>query len=334
MSSSFAPAAPAANQPGEFTRLFGTFSATEASAPPPPAPRVPEPYSGGGPGSFTRMLSLEQNSEPMAPVYREEASPVRTGMDYGLTPASPQAQSGISANDPAKDIFWQPPAETVPVPESTPAAGVGITKLIQMLDAPVRQEARPMPPAAAPPAGGGPGVWTQTFASLSSAAPPAAAPPAPQSWQPPVAPAMPGPPPSSSGPSEFTRILDASKMREQAMKGGAPSAPAGPPAAPAQGFAPMPPMQMPAFQAPPMPQVPPMPQAQPMGGMKPMPHPGGFAPPPMPGGFAAPQMPAPQLPAVQAPPAGKLQQMVPMLLVVAIVLLVVVLVTVIFLLKK
>jgi hypothetical protein len=337
MSSSFAPVAPAANQPGEFTRLFGTFSATEASAPPPPAPSAPEPYSGGGAGSFTRMLSIEQHSEPMQPVYREEAAPMRTGMDYGLTPGAPAAQSGNAtnypaANDPAKDIFWQPPADTAPIPESTPAAGVGITKLIQMLDAPARQEAPPMAPPPAPSTSGGPGVWTQTFASLSSTAPPpAAAPPSPPSWQAPMAPAMPAPPPSPSGPSEFTRIMDSSKMREQAMKGGAPAA-APPP--PAQPFAPMPPMQIPAFQAPPMPQVPPMPPAQPMGGMKPMPQPGGFVPPPMAGGFAAPHVPTPQLPAVQAPAAGKLQQLVPVLLVVAIVLLVVVLVTVIFLLKK
>jgi hypothetical protein len=330
--------APAASQAGEFTRLFGTFSAAEASGTPaaPPAARAPEPYTGGGPGSFTRMLSLEQQSTPDVPVYREEPPAAHSGMDYGLTPGSPQpGQHGASQN---LDPFFQPPAQPAPAVESTPASGVGITRLIQMLDAPVRQEAPPMPSAPAPSQGGGPGVWTQTFASLSSAPPPAAPPASPQSWQAPIAPASTPPPaaPSAAGPSEFTRILDASRMREQVMKGGAPPGPAAP-AAPAQPFAPMPQFQMPPFAPPPMPHAP---QPPAMGGMKPMPQPGGFAPQPMPGGFAPPPMPqiqAPQAPPLKAPPApaaGKLQQYVPMLLVVAIVLLVVVLVTVIFLLKK
>jgi len=337
VSSSGSGPAPAANQPGEFTRLFGTFSAAEASAPPaaPPAARASETYTGGGPGSFTRMLSLEQQSAPDVPVYREEPPAAHAGMDYGLTPGSPQAgQPGASQN---LDPFFQPPAQPAPVVESTPAAGVGITRLIQMLDAPVRQEAPPMPSAPAPAQGAGPGVWTQTFASLSSAAPPPAPAAPPQSWQPPVAPVTTpqAAPPISAGPSEFTRILDASRMREQAMKGGAPPEPAAP-AGGAQPFAPMPQFQMPPFAPPPMPQAP---QPPAMGGMKP-PQPGGFAPPPMPGGFAAPQMPpvqVPQAPPLKAPPApaaAKLQQMVPILLVVAIVLLVVVLVTVIFLMKK
>lgn len=322
-----AGSAPPASQPGEFTRLFGTFSASEAGGPAASAAAPPaEPYRGGGPGSFTRMLSLEQASAPLEPVYREETPASRSGMDYGLTPNAPApAQPGPGS---LKDSFFQEAAPAAQPVESTPAAGVGITRLIQMLDAPVRQDTPAVPSAPVPAvAQGGPGVWTQTFASLSSAAPPAPA-ASPQSWQPPIEPAAPSASPVATGPSEFTRILDASRMREQAMKGGAPPQQAAAPA-PAQTFAPMPQMQMPAYAPPPMPQVPQMGQVPPMAGMKPMPQPGGFAPPPMPGGFAAPAVPAPQPPA-----AGKLQQFVPILLVVAIVLLVVLIVTVIFLLKK
>lgn len=284
------------------------------------------------------MLSLEQASAPLEPVYREETPASRPGMDYGLTPhAPPPPQAGPGL---LMDSFFQEAAPAAQPVESTPAAGVGITRLIQMLDAPVRQDTPAVPSAPPPsPAQGGPGVWTQTFASLSSAAPPAPA-ASPQSWQPTIAPAVPAAAPSAAGPSEFTRILDASRMREQAMKGGAPAQQvAAPPAA--QSFAPMPqvsapPMQMPTYAPPPMPQTPAFGQVTPMAGMKPMPQPGGFAPPPMPQmqmpAVSAPQPPA--IPAPQPPAAGKLQQYVPILLVVAIVLLVVLIVTVIFLLKK
>jgi len=160
------------------------------------------------------------------------------------------------------------------------------------------------------------------------------------------------------GPSEFTRILDASPVRELAMMDGAGGANAVP-ATPTQSYAHAP-APLPNY---PLPTAPPVAGMQGLGGM---PQPGDFVPPqppqvpgyplnygphaeaiPSPGG-GMPQMhgmvASQPIPAPQAPPAppvqpvqpgmGKLQQMVPLLLVLVIVLLVVLLVTVIFLMKR
>ena len=130
-------------------------------------------------------------------------------------------------------------------PAPSPAAGVGITRLIRMLDEPGTQ---PPPIEAAPaPRSAEPGIWTQTFATLNTPEQPPA-PKAPE-WAPPPPPVAPRPAfrrklrraTPSAGPSEFTRILDASRMRELAMKGGQPpSAPPPPQAPPPRSFAPTP----------------------------------------------------------------------------------------------
>ena len=140
------------------------------------------------------------------------------------------------------------------------------------------------------------------------------------------------------GPSEFTRILDASPVRELAMMdgvGGANAVSATPP----QSFAPAP-TPLPYHL---LPAAPPVTGMQELGGM---PQPGDFVPaqPPQVSGYPLNYEPhAGAIPAPQAPPAspvqpvqpgrGKLQQMAPLLLVLVIVLLVVLLVTVIFLMK-
>jgi len=368
--------APIENKPGTFTQLFGTLGGGEASASVPTASdRETGDSSGGRAGSFTRMLSLEQQSSAAEPAFHEERKPLPGSLDYGHTPgmAGPAEAS--------RDPFSPPPvAEAQPV-QSTPP-GVGITRLIQMLDEPSKPSAPRMEVApVSPPRGKEPGVWTQTFASLATPNEPAAPAAKAPNWPPPQAqqPASRAPTgreaqfPGSlsepaviasgavsgtSGPSEFTRILDASRMREQAMRG-APGAASSSPAPPPQSFAPAPPpVPMPNY---PVPAAPPMGGMQGLGGM---PHPGGYAPPqppqvpgypmsygpqagaiPSPGG-SLPQppgmyAPAPPMPAVPpAPPVkpaepgmGKLQQFVPLLLVLIIVLLVVLLVTVIFLMK-
>jgi molecular chaperone DnaK len=353
-SASFSTPAPAESKPGTFTQLFGTFSAEEPSAPPPADPPQSS-ASSGGPGSFTRMLSLEPTSPRVEPAYREEPLPLPGRVDYARTP-----DAGGPKAAPAGDPFAQTLQESLPVAPSAPAAGgVGITRLIQMLDEPSREPAPVAPPPPRAPAGSGPGpgLWTQTFEALSKS--PEAAPPVAPSWTPPPSSAPPpvysAPSPSTmpvsgftpsalpapapaAGPSEFTRILDASRLREMAMRGGgsaqgaAESAAAGavpPPSAPG--------MQMPAYPA----ITPPTPPAMPQGG--------GFAAPPRPQAPAfstmptphapamsmpaAPAVPTPQPPAVKPPAAGKLQSFVPLMLVMIIVLLVVLLVTVIFLMK-
>jgi len=348
---------PPQNQPGSFTQLFGTMGGAAAppSAPPPFSPPAPNPPS-ASPGSFTQMLSLEQRSAPVEAVYREPVQPPTGGLDYSQ-PAPPP-----NASDANRDPFASSPLPTPP--EATqPGSSVGITRLIQMLDEPSKQPAPSRPPSPIPPPRAAePGVWTQTFASLNiSSDPVATAPPAP-----PATPAYPSFAPSpaaisqpatpaASGPSEYTRILDASRIRELSMQGGA--APQSLPPQPPQNLAPPPqfaPPQMPSY---PMPAAPPPPSMQGFGAM---PQPGAFPPPPqppafpmqfgaapppsmpMPGGMPQPGMyapppmpPVPQLPPVKEtqPPASKLQQLVPLLLVVIIVLLLVLIITVFFLMK-
>jgi len=374
---------------GAFTKLFETFAATGAGpaaapAAPAPAARVPEPQR-GQPGSFTQMLAMEPQSQAPKPPpqYDSERAPGR--LDYGLAPGTvgPANPSGPSAAD--RNLFAPaPPAAAQPTPASLQASGVGITRLISMLDQPIQAPtpARNTTPVN-PPASGGPGGLTATFAALDAPgepAPPAAKQPEWAPMQTPrTAPGATGAvasrrdfggsltqpavnaPPSGAGPSEFTRIMDASKMREQSLRegpaggaSGATGSSAPPPAAaaPAPASMPMPNYQMPpapgmgAMPRPPVyPPQPPQMSAQvpgypmsysPQAGAM---HPPGGGAPQMPGMYppAPPQLPAaPQLPPLKPvePGLGKLQQYVPLLLVVIIVLLVALIVTVIFLMKR
>lgn len=368
------------NKPGTFTQLFGTLE--DAGASPPPATPISRETGGssyGSAGSFTRMLSLEQQSSAAEPAFYEERKPLAGSLDYGLTPQT------VGPAKASRDPFSQPLPETQPVQSQStpPAAGVGITRLIQMLDEPSRAPAPRMEDApVSPPPGTEPGVWTQTFASLSTPSEPVAPTAKMQDWPPPQAPlggtgspasreasfsaslnepavSTPQAASGTSGPSEFTRILDASRLRELSMRGSLAAGNPVPPPLPTSASPPTP-IPLPNY---------PVPGAPPAGGMHGlggMPQPGGFSPPqppqlsgypmnygphagaipapggnlPQPPGMYAPAPPLPTAPPV--PPVksagsgtgmGKLQQYVPLLLVLIIVLLVVLLVTVVFLLK-
>jgi hypothetical protein len=338
---------PAEGEPGSFTQLFGGVGSAESIAPA-QAPIETRESSGSGPGSFTRMLSIEPPSVPSAATYREEPPPLPGRMDYAQTPSKPDANAAGPAGQLSGDPFAREVPESLPPMESAPATGsVGITRLLQILDEPAQATAPMTPsPPAAPPAAAGPGLWTQTFEALAKPGAAAAAPPAAPSWAPPAAPA---PPPVSqfapqaapaasaaSGPSEFTRILDASKLREMAMRGGANAAEsaaaaprqAGPGAPGIPGF----PVSAPSVQV----------SGPQVSGFSAQPPSISASPPqmnaPQVPGMYMPQMPpapAPQPPAVKPPeaPPNKLQAFVPLLLVAIIVLLVVILVVVIFLMK-
>jgi len=352
--------APAENKPGAFTQLFSSLGGSETSAPVPAATdRAAGDSSRGNAGSFTRMLSLEPQSAAAEPAFQEERKPLPGSVNYGLTPGT--AAPAAASRDPFAPA---PVVESKPADSAPPGGSVGITRLIQMLDEPSKPAVPRIEPApVSAPRGTEPGVWTQTFASLSTPNAPAAQPaPTVPSWSsPPLAPAAPTGrdaqfpgsmnepvvhPAAAAGPSEFTRILDASRMRELAMRGGSgaanlpqtpvPQAPAPLPPPPIGGMQGMGAVPHPGVYPPPPPQAPtyPMSYGSPGGAM---PAPGGSmpqapgmyapAPPPMP----APPPPPPPKPA--EPGVGKLQQLVPMLLVVVIVLLVVLIVTVIFLMK-
>ena len=186
---------------------------------------------------------------PAAPYY-EERKPAAGSLDYGATPQAARPA------EPSRDPFSPAPSPESPIQSGPPSGGVGITRLIRMLDEPGTQ---PPPVEAAPaPRSAEPGIWTQTFATLNTPQQPPA-PKAPE-WTPPPPPVpQPVVPPlttaatSTAGPSEFTRILDASRMRELAMKGGQPpSAPLPPQAPPPQSFTPPP---VPSYSAPPPPPV-------------------------------------------------------------------------------
>ena len=215
--------APQENKPGTFTQLFGTLGGAEAS-PPAPIERATGESTHGGAGSFTRMLSLEQQSAPAAPPFHEESRPSAGSLDYGHTPQT--AEPARTSRDPFSS---SPLPEAQPVQSTPSGSGAGITRLIQMLDQP---SSAPDPrmedaPVSAPP-GTGPGIWTQTFASLSTPNEPAAPPAKTPEWtSPPAPPLAPGPAVardahfsgsqnepavsasaaagSSAGPSEFTR---------------------------------------------------------------------------------------------------------------------------------
>ncbi|MGA2633234.1 MAG: hypothetical protein ABSF16_03290 [Terracidiphilus sp.] len=342
-----AGAAPLENKPGEFTQLFGTFDGAETSPPSPASiDRGAGELSRGSEVSFTRMLSLEQQSTPAEPAYREERKPSARSLDFELTPQT--ARPAEASRDPFSPSPL-PDAQTFQ--SRPPAGGPGITRLIRMLDEPSNAPAPRVEVApVSPPGGTEPGVWTRTFASLATPSePPAPAAKAPDltPTQAPVAPAVTPPPTASvaSGPSEFTRILDASRMRELAMKGEqVPAAENAVAARPPQGSAPTsPPVPFPSYpiSAPPavyppaVPQVPayPMIYKSPAGSI---PAAGGSVPQP-PGMYVpAPPIPiAPQAPPVKAaePGMGKTQQYLLVMGVVIIVLLVAILVTVVFLMK-
>ena len=355
--------APAESKPGTFTQLFGAVGG-EASAPAPPASdRAAGDSSRGSPGSFTRMLSLEPQPPAAEPAFQEERKPLPGSVNYGITPGMP----GPAA--PVRDPFAPPPVEAKPAESNPPGSGFGITRLIQMLDEPskppaVRVEAAPV----SPPRGAEPGVWTQTFASLATPSEPAPPPAKAPAWAAPPTPAVAAPPAreaqfpggpnepvvhsaAPSGPSEFTRILDASRMREMAMRGG-PGAANLPQAPLPQAPAPLPPPTMPSY---------PLPAAPPMGGMPgmgAMPQPGLYPPPlpqppaypmsyaphagampaaggslPQPPGMYAPAPPpmpaAPQAPPLKPADAG-MSKLVPVLLVVLVVLAVAILLVLLF----
>jgi hypothetical protein len=305
----FVPKQEASLSDGSFTELFRAIDpATAAPATPPlvqksytpPAPPAPSQ----SPGSFTQMFAAPSSTPPSG-----------AARDWGQTPQ-------------AEDKFAAPQyRSTTPLPADLPRPDAGsLTQLLRTLD---QSDVVPQRPSAAPPAP--PGAFTSIYAARE----PIANQPERLS-SPPAAPsggygsAAQGPPPES-GPSDFTRILQASSMREQALQRGeqaaAPAAQAPAAAAPAA------PPQMPAFpgQIPQFPHpnaLPPVnfgvaavpPAAQPVKGMP------ALTPPPWM------QPPTPPVPAT--PPANKTQQLLPIILIGIIFLLVIVLVAVVFLMKR
>jgi hypothetical protein len=314
-----APAPPAPDRPretGAFTQFFQAAGNEPPPAFPPPAP-APSPFAPPAPpqrsaavGSFTQLFSVADLPRSREANQADAFPP----MPPSAPPQSPFPTPNFGG-PPFPEPGFAPPFGTPP--PAAPSGGMGgLTQMLRTLESPGQSA----PQAPAPyPGVSSPGSLTHAFGATDSPAyPPAASSPGlfaqpnapgssagatvafhiPQSGIP-----APMPPPAPSGPGEFTRIMQASSFREQAMQGIAPPAPA-PAAAPAA-----PVYQMPPWQMPPAPQAP--------------------APP----AWQMPPPPQPPAPPAAAPPAAGMGKFLPIILIVVIVLLLAVLLAVI-LLKK
>jgi hypothetical protein len=331
---------PATGTPGTFTQMFGTLGSPGAEP-----QRVDTPPARAEAGSFTQLFGTLSDTPPTQPAAPPPAFPPSqpSGSDFGRGGASQvfstQRDMPEPAYQPSSNAGYGTPAG--PPSPATPAGG-GLTQLLRTLD---------YSPQSTPPSASSdplrlspqPGTFTSAYGNLegSSAYPQSPTPsqsfaqPAPvenrdatQAFRAPTAPALPASPPVSAGPSEFTRILNASSFRESLLRGGeaVPAEAAASPAqsAPGMGFPPvaMPPVKMPTA------------PAMPSGGGGAAPH--AWTMPAAPHAPAAPQVPqvkAPELPKVAAPAAGKMQQMLPLMLILIIFLLIAVLVAVVILMK-
>lgn len=366
-----APAAstpqPAHAVPGEFTQMF-QMAPRQETAPPvasaPAANQAPVPAPSSGPGEFTRIFhtgSTNQEAKTVIepPPYAPPATPLANASSRkGFS--TPGASDSASGEGSVTQIFKPvqqsaaqaapappaPPLRAAPAPavepllpnpaympesswktqpefgaQSQPAAGPSVTKLLSTLGTPQSSSPahapEPIPytpapvPAFSPSASHEPasaheaGSVTRLIQRLSQApaepAPLISAPPTPEA-------------PISSGPGEFTQMISAAAFAPAASAPAAVPAPAQPqPAAPQFPATP-------AFSMPP-PAVPQMPHLPPVAPAASLPHMQMPKPPAMP---AAPQF---------APPKGKLEALVPVLLIVNTFLLVLVLVVVLFALK-
>lgn len=275
-------ASDSASAEGGFTQFFQARPSAPAPAPAPTPSFTPRVQSYSPPPAPAPPAEEFKPRQPEFGMSQSSSdlganSSSVTNLFASLAPAKPQQQE-------ARTPAYEPP------PSFTPAATPSFA------------------PAPSEPSGGEAGSVTKLIQRLSAT--PAAAPP---STQTPAAPA----PAASSGPGEFTRIINAGAMRS------APSAPPPPAAPPPAAGAPMP---MPTFAPPAAPALPAMPVA-----------PKPAAPPPP--AFQAPKFepPKPAAPAIAPPafaaPKSKLEEMVPILLVVNTFLLIVLIVLVAFALK-
>jgi hypothetical protein len=314
-------------QGGEFTRLFVKAA---SSAPKPyvrpgdPAPEAAPPRAKGfsSPGVSDAVSAQTGFSQFFKPVAKVEAAPVQPVHPPSVAAFKPETPRPSSTPDPFRSESFGAPVKE---PISSGQDPQSITSLIQSLSsqassgpgsrasepAPYRSESQPpFQPVAKPSApsefeSGGVTQFIQRLAEM---------PPAPVE-----APAAPPIREQDSGPGEYTRIISA------------PTRPAAStPAAPAPSPAPAAPPPTPAFVRPVVPAMPAVPAIPAAPAIAPRPA-------PMPA-MQLPVAPAPHLPPMPAPPAavapkGKLEALVPMLLVVNTFLLVAILVVMIFLIK-
>ena len=321
---------PGPSAPGSFTQLFSSLgdSATPRPAHPSPEPFA-QPTASASPdratqtppsssGSFTQLFKTLD--EPQKP--EDGTTPPRQGGDFyapskpadvppPLRPAADSSDSGLGASQ-IFSAYTPPPekkseaslppfaansgyGETARPPQPAAPESGGLTQLLRMLDqpgTPVNQSAPAVaPPVALPQAAS----FTSAYETLNSASPPIPGPPSPKP-SPAITAPIPSPISAPSGPSEYTRILNASALREAGIRAGTSAAPQAPVVQATPGAATA---AAPQITVPKLPEAPSLPQVK------------------------APEAPAP----------NKMQQYLPLLLVIIIFLLVIILVTVVFMLK-
>jgi hypothetical protein len=315
--------APAAQSGASFTELFRAIDPSEAPAPPKPAPfqplsnmaavpaTTPEPQPAS---TFTQMFRAADNATPSAPSSRPAQS----------WSQAPQPQAG-SIPPPF------PSAPFTPEPERSEASN--LTQLLRTLD-----QSGTAPEPLSPPPAPRPDAFTSLYGerqqSMTTPVERMQSTPVPNFTQPPrteVTPqgnSIPSEPPPG-GSSDFTRIIQASSLREQALKRGEQPIEAAKPAAPPAAPPAQP--QMPAFPPAAAPQFPHPSVLPPLnfshGGMTPQAQPFKPATPNINPAQWMPPEPPPQA------PAAPTQPLLPLILIGVIFVLIVVLVGVIFLLK-
>jgi len=364
-----APATAAVSEPdspGSFTQLFQAVASNANEPSPAAASKLFDPSPGLAPthttppgGSFTdlfRAVDPATNPQPPTPVAQRLPSTMATAPVDNPEPQSRSSFTQIfraiegtptpsGSPDPSPQNWGRvPQSQSSPIapPYASPASeaprseGSNLTQLLRNLDQSASVEPPPAPSAKKPDA------FTSLYGERQFPNPVErmqSASPAANVGQPPR-PDFAGTPgrtessdPAAGGASDFTRIIQASSLREQALKQGGQAAEAPKPAAPA----------VPATPLPSAPQIPGFPGAAPPQ----FPHPsvlpplnfgqGNAMPPAQP--FRAPNLappqwmpPAPQPPTPPAP--AKAQPLLPLILIGVIFVLVVVLVAVIFLMKR
>jgi hypothetical protein len=355
------PSAPPSS--GEFTQMFQSLSSSReaegVTTPPEPVrsadtitiPVATAPSSASTEpqkeaGSFTQLFQAVSSNAPSP----EKPTPARQPQDVPATPPAPETEPGSFTslfqavqNRPQPEPLHPSPLSErprsvpqtdfmVPRPAKDSVANQGgFTRLFDTLSddkrkdgpfsnpspnatfqQPIRESAPPQPP----PMQSGPGEFTRLLQTLADPSGPQDLPAAQAGPGFPATPPPTTPPPQQSGPGEFTRVISNAAFREAQNQSGKGTSPSVPPSQPSFPAVP----QKPAFPAYPAPSAQPPRPAMPSTPAFQVPTPPAF--------------PAPQPPAPAPPPASKLQQYLPLLVVVNIFVLLIVVLIVIFVLRR
>jgi hypothetical protein len=316
---------------GEFTRVFvkgasasPTPLAKISEATPEALPSIPARAKGFSSPGVSDSASAEPGfSQFFKPASKVSAAPAQPSQPPSVAPFRPETPRPCGSSEPSR--AENPFGRLGDEPISSGHDPQSITNLIQSLSSPAASSGEPRASESAP-------YRSESLPSYQPVAKPATSsefeaggvtqfiqrlaemPPAPAVEVPAAAPVR----DANSGPGEYTRIISVPTRTVT----GTPAPPAAPPA---------PASANPAFVRPAVPAMPVVPVAPPASAMAPQ-HAPLPAIPPL-------AIPAPHRPPMPAPPAvaapkGKLEALVPMLLVVNTFLLVVILVVMIFLIKS